>query len=722
MLVEKQLKNALPAILFTAAFIYRYILMTWQIYPPGSDIGLHESVIKTITSNQPSFFINYYHMGGGISATNPGYHIFVAIFITLTGMPDYTAQILVACLFSAVTVLCVFLVVRQVWSKNAAYLAALLATFSGGDIAMLSWGGYPNIVALMLMPIVFYLYLQRNRFSHFAFYAATSLLVGSLFLTHVFSGLIFSAIAMLTLLFCMLLFKRTQFSMRQAISWLIPIIIGILLVSPYLYSTIPIYFNSGGTITGASTATSQALLETRVVSISILVLSVIFGLTFFGLSKLYKGKSFTVPAFLFAAWTIAPAILTQSYLAGLYVDFERFLYFLYLPLIVSVTLLITSLVKLKKPIAKKAIDQLMPTQFYRKLLIFVSGVLVISLFFTPLLAAPWEGLTESNYYQVMTPLKYDAIQWVKANTSEEAVFVADADFGWWLSGFAQRPTLSAVNPQFLILAHEIEPAKAAKNLLSTDYFIDNGFLQINYIDNNTNSLTLSARLSGSIVLHPFFAIKNQNISLLYRLNGEPQHLSLNQLTATQLEVDSGSSWASFTTTSENEQVQVSEAILIQEGVKSAKVSLAVQSKTEGVSFDWLDVPFISSGVPTSYPGSVVFIDQSIQASIPLVYSENQSVNIRENSDFYELVIANNGQSSVYFEFSVGFQEQASKVENAVANQKISSFDYKKTIAAWNVSYVVVTDDTMFTRFDNHQIFSLVYKNAEVEIFKVTSGG
>ena len=98
--------------LFAVAFAYRFMLMTINVFPPGSDIGLHESVIKTITSSKPSFFLNYYQMGGGVP-TNPGYHIFAAFIIAMTGLPDYLAQALAAAFFSAFLVACGFLLVRQ---------------------------------------------------------------------------------------------------------------------------------------------------------------------------------------------------------------------------------------------------------------------------------------------------------------------------------------------------------------------------------------------------------------------------------------------------------------------------------------------------------------------------------------------------------------------------------------------------------------------------------
>ena len=359
------------------------------------------------------------------------------------------------------------------------------------------------------------------------------------------------------------------------------------------------------------------------------------------------------------------------------------------------------------------------------------------LFYSPLLSAPNEALEEATYYQKMTPLKYDAIQWIKNSTPENSVFVADADYGWWISGFAQRPTLSAINPQFLILSRELEPARAAKNLLTTDYFIDNSKLKINYniFDNKTNSHELYARITGSYVLHPFFSIKDTNISLLYRNNGKPQYLSLNKLTITNVEVNNGSNWASFTTVKENELLRFSESLTIQAGTNTAKVNMTIQGKTGDIQFDWLYVPFIANGAPTEQENSIVFTDESIQAQTSIVFTENQlgnTVSMKENTEFYELILNSQGSAVNQFEFTVEFNEQepSGNTQNQSnsefsysqaatdSNQQLTYFDYKKTINAWNISYVVVTDEKTFSRFAGHESFNLVYKNAEVAIFKV----
>jgi hypothetical protein len=193
------------------------------------------------------------------------------------------------------------------------------------------------------------------------------------------------------------------------------------------------------------------------------------------------------------------------------------------------------------------------------------------------------------------------------------------------------------------------------------------------------------------------------------------------LPTSSIEVNNGSNWATFTITKENLQLSVKQSITIQDGSNFAKIKLDVQSKNEDADFDWINIPFLSNGAPTSYQDNINFADQSTQANISIVFMESQppnTVQLSENSAFYELVINNMGDASVHLEFSVGFQQDNSLALENLVNQGIASFDYRKAIAAWNVSYVVVTDRLMFSRFADHQLFHLEYENPEVEIYKV----
>ena len=242
-------KHVLLLLIFAFAFIYRIILMLWQTFPPGADIGLHASVINSITqSGNTNFLTDYYQMGGGVSLTFPGYHIFAAGIILMTGMSDYVAQTIIVALFSSLIVLCAFLITRTVWNESAAFIVAFLVAISRFDVEMLLWGGYPNVITLLLIPLTFYLYLQRDRFSLTPFLVSTSILVGSIFLTHSLSAAVFVGITVGTVLCVMISPKTFGTSRKNVLYWLLPIFGGAVLVSPFLASAVPAYLNANSII------------------------------------------------------------------------------------------------------------------------------------------------------------------------------------------------------------------------------------------------------------------------------------------------------------------------------------------------------------------------------------------------------------------------------------------------------------------------------------------
>jgi uncharacterized membrane protein len=139
------------------SFVFRLVLMLRGTFPPGADIGLHNSIINSITQGgNVNFLWNYYHMGGGSSVTFPGYHIFTSYVIMFTGLPNYVAHAVVVSLFSTLIVAVAFLLTRKIWNTNAAFVVAFLAAISRLDLEMLMWGGYPNVITLMLIPLAFY--------------------------------------------------------------------------------------------------------------------------------------------------------------------------------------------------------------------------------------------------------------------------------------------------------------------------------------------------------------------------------------------------------------------------------------------------------------------------------------------------------------------------------------------------------------------------------------
>jgi len=736
-MADKKKSYGILLTIVAIGFFYRFALMTMHGYPPGADIGLHESVINSILEPNTTFSYNYYHMGGGLSATNPGYHIFASFLINMTGAPSYLIQATIASLFSTLTILCTFMVVRLVWSERAGFVVAVLATFLASDILMLNWGGYPNIVALALIPLLFYLFLQPTKLSKKTYLVSSSLIVATLFLTHLFSAIVFSVIILFALLVSTVFAKSTGFTIRRASCWLIPIFVGVVLVSPYLIDIVPVYFGSEAAITGGVSVMKQAVVETRAVSSQILGLAIIPLVLFLVLSKKQNGKFFTLPSVLFASAILVPLVAVQSHLFGVFLDYERFLYFLALPVIVCLGLIIiTTADIITKRLGK--IWMRLPHVKTRRVLI---SILLIGCLFTPLFTLPHVGLAQSKYFQLMTPAKYEAIQWVQTNTPEGSVCVADAEFGWWLSGFAKRPTLSAVNPQFLILQREFEPAQIASNLLEANYLVDNGLLQIKQTDSlaSDNVHDIYAVLTNSVVKPLIFSLNDNQTSLLYRDNGLPKETKLGVFTNTSTQVVNNGDLTSFIILKESEQFRVTEKITIFRGLRFAEISFVFESQT-AVNFDWLRIPFQSRGIPLQYANSIGIVDNTMHMVNQIVFPQNQLGNdviLQENPDFYEVVCNLGGQSKVEFSFFVGLcpyeatldnpqidfynsliEYNTKTYRNTVGDLPINYFDYKEAVEKWNIDYIVLRDTQDVNRFLNDPMFELIFKNSETTIFRV----
>jgi len=763
-------KYLLLFLVLAFSFVYRMLLLHWATYPPGADIGLHESIVNSITlSGNTNFLWNNYQMGGGLSLTFPGYHIFVSYVIFMTGMPDYLAHSLVASFFSSFIVLCAFLIGRRVWGESTAVIVAFLVAISRFDVEMLLWGGFPNAITLMLIPVVFYLYLERERFSIVPFLVTTTFLSGAIFLTHSLSAVMFLGITFSTVLLAAIFSKRVDVSKKHLLLWLLPVFLGAILVSPFLAEAVPAYLsaNSGGV-----SDIRMALLSTRVLPLEWVIPLFACVIFFFLFSKKYRGKFVTVPALLLTLWILVPMMFTQAYLVGMYTDYNRFLYFIILPLILLIALGIDhgagffaritdtylSLTK-KNPQGTKKINKLrsrLSARLSRKniYVCFALSFLLFSFFAVPIFLTPFRGVEIQSFYQAMNDPLYDAMQWARQNTPVDSVFVADAYYGWWFSGFAQRPTLSAVDPQYLALAREFEPAKVAKSLLDTNYIIDNGLIQVRedggYI--GRHNPVIIAKLNWTYFPYSFLNFNNSKTEIRYRVGDDLQSLNLDQRPVKEMRMETDTDHATIVVKKGNDFFNCTQLTTVYKGSLFVNMSITLESPVNGVSLDWLDFTVHSKGkVLTLQNRTVALLDEGVKAFSQLIFDKEQpnvKVTNPENPCILELDYNLQGKAKVDIQISVTaysvtddseiYQDPEKKADhfNKIITDNLNSyqkpipnlphddifnFDYQKAVNDWNISYIVCRDSEIIPKFAGDPAFSLVFINNDVAMFMVKKG-
>jgi len=722
-------------LIFVFAFVYRLLLLLWSGFPPGADIGLHNSVIYSITgAGNTDFLYNYYHIGGGVSLTFPGYHIFTAGVMLFTGLPEYVAHVAVVSLFSALIVLCAFLITKRIFSVSAAYIVAFLAAISRFDVEMLTWAGYPNVITLMLIPLTYYLYLEKERFSKAPFFVSTALLVGSILLTHSLSSAMIVGILAPVVLFVVLWPKSMGVSRRMVLYWILPVVFGALLVSPFLVQAVPAYLAQYGSAEIDNAAFSRILAYWIVIPL--------FGVVaaFFAFSTKYYKKLLALPTFLLAMWVFVPLVCTQGYLVGAPVDYNRFLYFLILPIMVFIGVLIDhgsetlafvidkyrgkadfGRYKLKvdrrfEGLQRKidSAGRRLAAASTRKRLysFFVLVFLLVSFVALPIFVTPSLNMGETlqSYYQTMNSRKWEATQWLKSNTLEGSVLVADALYGWWLGGFTQRPTLAAVDPAYLTVNREVDNASFATTLLDTDYSIGNNYIQVRedggYLGRHNPEFLVN--VTSMHYMYPFFNYDNDNtvVTLMVTLpNGteRTEYHRIASLSVLDMHLENNTSTQSIVITHGNNLFNFTQITTVPLGSQFAEVTEKISTDNPTVKLVSIQFGLSTKGYPIignnySY---VAFIDEAMKTIGQIVFSNQQSRPTNVSATFSPALItfALNAEKSVQLNYFMGVYQYS---DQQLAQVQKGDLSFEKIVHDKSQSYTAILDQSYFTVFDYRQ--------------------
>ena len=339
--------------------------------------------------------------------------------------------------------------------------------------------------------------------------------------------------------------------------------------------------------------------------------------------------------------------------------------------------------------------------------------------------------------------------------SHISVFVSDALYGWWFSGFAQRPTLSAVDPQFLTLAREFEPAKVANNLLDTNYVLDNGLIQIRedggYLDRH-NPIFL-AKLNWTYFPYPFFHFSNDKVNIQLDFgNNSFGTFALSNLPVLEMNIENDVTQAQLLIKKGNNYFNYSQYITMYTGEKFVNVTISLDTENDFVSI--VDVNYIlqSKGELVQSENTVGFVDEGAKVLGQLIFSETKLPAITELDNFGLNLFYDIGSTNIDLQFLISvfsitddlvFYQTAENRDllikeilnsnmvrtldsdlflnkKEVIDLPIEVFSYSAALIDWHVSYIAVRDSDSLFKFVKDPIFSLVFINDEVAIFKVNS--
>ena len=690
-------------------------------------------------------------MGGEPLATPPGFHFFVSILILFTGMPLILAQLITAAFFSSFIVFPAYLISKKMWrSHSTGFLAAFFAAISALSLEMISWGGYTNVVSLALIVVIFYLFLRDiDQPSHFHLLMGT-LLFGSLILTHTFSLFVFFPI--LILYFVSLLIgkalKLKEIELRKTLRFFtVSVALGILAVSPWLLRVLSFYMgaSSEGALLGGMEDNRNLILANRSVDTIILTLIIVLIPTFFML-KASRKRYVDSGSLLLVAWFLVPVVMTQAYIFGVFTDYSRFMYFIDFPGVIIISAGLFYLFRYTSIAIKKS-SRIKWNRIKKALPVTVSTAII----FTFIIASLWsifphEAMDRVGFYTTIQKPEATALEWIKNRTPENSVLVADHLYGWWLSGIGERTTLSAASLEFLLYSHELEVAKSAQLLLDTDYYIDNGLIQVRddgqYWSRRNPEFSIET-WNGEA--YPLFNFQDNGTILFYewtndhgkKVNANTTLADMEMVETNILLADENS--ANLTVIFEDELSIVKKTVTVQQGVRFAEVSYDIEVKSFRTNLFniWLKI-YTAEGNMTIDPSLSMFgfYDPFKGMCGQVIFKGDMpaEINPKEQPTRVEMLFRHPWRHSIHIRMLVGvfdaqnlsypdqvndkYDELAISPLETVTSEPLIAWDYIEMLEEYDVSYVVCRDQDAYSKFSEDPKFRTVFNGGDITVFQV----
>ena len=395
--------------------------------------------------------------------TPPLFQIVLAVLISFTGATSVAQLIFLekalAVLIDWLLFFSVYLIGSKFFGKRIGGIAAVLLLFCVPMFELNLWGGYTTVLGLAFMFLLFlYLPLAMKSFEYIiiAFFAAFSLV-----LSHQLTAFITVLILPPVILFMLIKSRGRQ------LKALIAVILGggiafflyyFQAMFPYLGVLIEHVFFMQKTTVYQIPGTTLSAFMVNFGFVFIISLVGIF-IAFFNCRAKNEPLFFLI---LFMSFLV-PFVLAESYLFGLYLPFQWFIYYLMPPMAVLAALSISFAVD------KVTVFYLTYGKTWKKLRLRAVALSLVALAFLLLVfrfGTVYGKIMEGSVYYSTSDIKaYDAGVWLKSNFPDNTTVVVTEVPGFWFRLFSGKTVIAETDPivernlisaAVLDLAYELE--------------------------------------------------------------------------------------------------------------------------------------------------------------------------------------------------------------------------------------------------------------------------
>ena len=455
---QRILEAAFVAVFSVTVLVVFYQLISMNGLVLGNDPSVHleKSLIFLRTGQIPLSNLGW---------TPPLFSIMLAVFIAFTGASGLSQLIIVlkiaAVLIDWLLFFSVYLLGSKFFGRRVGAIAAVLLLMCFPMYEVNTFGGYTTVLALAFLLLVF-IYTPLAT-EHFGYLIVTFFVAFALVLAHQLATFLVAFIMPPVLLFMLVKSKGAHFKVVFALIlgggiafflYYFQAMIGYLdLVIEYVFFAIKAY-------------------AYQIPSVSFNAFMVNFGfILFLGLSgiivayyrllKVQKKPLFYITLMLSF---FVPLFFAESYLFGLYLPFQWFIYYLMPTLaILAAVASVFAFDKLSTFYLKKRVSV---KKAWRKAATITVILLAVSMVVVRFGTVYGKIIEASVYYSTSDPKALEAGLWLKNNFPENTTVVVTYVPGFWFQLFSGKPVIAETDP--VVGRNEISEA-----VLDLSYEIEN---------------------------------------------------------------------------------------------------------------------------------------------------------------------------------------------------------------------------------------------------------
>ncbi len=420
-----------------------------------------------------------------IGWTPPLYQILLAVLIPFTGAASLPQMIFLvkatAAVISWLLIFSVYLFGARFFNRRVGAVASVLMLLSFPMFEINQWGGYTSVLGIAFV-VLLLLYLPLSVKS-IGYLLVATITAFSIVLSHQLATFV-SALIVAPVILILLVKTRGRY-----LKGLVALVLGGgIAFFLYYYQAVVPYL--GGILEHVFFAQRTTVYQIPAVSLNAFVVN--FGFIFFacliGVFVTFismRRRKQLIPWFILFLSLVVPFILAESYVFGLFLPFQWFVYYLIPPLAIFAAAFLVF-----------ALDRV--TVFYRKYsrkwqkirlqaIVVLLAVLVAGLFFVRM-ETVYGKITEAGAYYSRSDIKsYDAGTWLNEHFPGDANTVVTEVPGTWFQVFSGKNVTAATDPvvernlmaeSVLNLAYELESPQTlvngyeAKGDLTDETYVD----------------------------------------------------------------------------------------------------------------------------------------------------------------------------------------------------------------------------------------------------------